>query len=172
MTRYVHTGTVRDRQHPGRPCATTTRNVIVTGLPGCNELDVISSGSVPNGTGFCSVTNPDLHLVMLMTERVFFRHTNERYADCCVLERGRFDGGSLMIWGGIMRCQKTDVVVMQGNLNTRRYIDKVLHLQFIPFLHNQGLGVTFQHENARPHTALIIRQYLAQMKYKIRNEIL
>ena len=72
MTRYVHTGTVRDRQHPGRPCATTTRNVIVTGLPGCNELVVISSGSVPNGTGFCSVTNPDLHLVMLMTERVFF----------------------------------------------------------------------------------------------------
>ena len=29
-------------------------------------LDVILSDGLPTGTGFCSVTNPDLHLVMLM----------------------------------------------------------------------------------------------------------
>ena len=31
-----------------------------------------------------------------------------------------------MVWGWIMGGQKTDLVVMQGNLNARRYIDDVL----------------------------------------------
>ena len=33
--------------------------------------------------------------------RVYHR-TNERYADCCVLERDQFGGGSLMVWVGII----------------------------------------------------------------------
>lgn len=52
---------------------------------------------------------------------------------------------------------------MQGNLNPRRYFDDVLRPHVIPFLHNYGSGVTFQHDNARPHTALITRQFLAKI---------
>ena len=68
--------------------------------------------------------------------------------------------GAVLGWhnGG----QKADFVVMQGNLNDRRYIDDVLRPHGIPFLHNQGAGVPFQHDNARPHTAMITRQFLAQ----------
>ena len=40
-------------------------------LSGCHVLDDISYGGVPIGTGFCSVTNADLHLVMLMAELGF-----------------------------------------------------------------------------------------------------
>ena len=40
-------------------------------LTGCNGLDVISSGGMPTGTGFSSVMNPVLHLVMLMAELGF-----------------------------------------------------------------------------------------------------
>ena len=58
--------------------------------------------------------------------------------------------------------QKTDVVVMQGTLNTRRYIDDVSRPHVIPFFHNQGPGVTVQHDNARPKIALVTRQFLAQ----------
>ena len=37
--------------------------------------------------------------------------------------------------------KKMDLVVMQGNLNTRRYIVGVLHPHVIQFFHNQGPGV-------------------------------
>ena len=58
--------------------------------------------------------------------------------------------------------QKTDLVVMQGNLNGFRYIDDVLHPNAIPFLHNQGPEVTLQHDNVISHTALITRLFLTQ----------
>ena len=70
-----------------------------------------------------------------------YRRTNERYADCCLQERDRFLWGSLMVWGGIMSGQKTDLVVMQDNLTALRYIDDVLRPHVIPFLHNQGPGL-------------------------------
>ena len=44
----------------------------------------------------------------------------------------------MMVWGGIMGGQKTALVVLQDNLNTRRYIDGVLRIHAILFLHNQG----------------------------------
>ena len=44
---------------------------------------------------------------------------------------------SLMVWGGITGGHKTDLVVMQGNLNARRYIGDVLQPRVIPFLQSQ-----------------------------------
>ena len=70
---------------------------------------------------------------------------------------GQFDSLGVLMGG-----QKTDMVVMQGNLNARRYIDDVLRPHVILFLHRQGPGVTFQHDNTRTHTALITRQFQAQ----------
>ena len=37
----------------------------------CNGLDIISSGGVPTGTLFSSVTNPGWHSVMLIAELGF-----------------------------------------------------------------------------------------------------
>ena len=66
----------------------------VTGLPMCNGLDAISSGSVSTGTGFRSVAKPDLHSAMLVVKR-----TNKHCWDCYVLERDRFGGGRFVVWG-------------------------------------------------------------------------
>ena len=48
---------------------------------------------------------------------------------------------------------KTDLVVVQGNLNAQRYVN-LPNNNFLPFMQNFGPGLTFQHDNARPHTAL------------------
>ena len=54
-----------------------------------------------------------------------YRRRNEIYAQCCVRERDRFGGGSVMVWGGIIGNVKTDLVVVQGNLNAQRYVNLV-----------------------------------------------
>ena len=111
-----------------------------------------------------SVTNPDLHLVMLMAKLGFIAAQTSvmRIAACWkgIDLVGAVWLGQFYDMGGIMGGQRT--VLMQGNLNTRRYIVDVLRRHVIPFLHNQGPGVTFQHDNSRPHTALITGQFLAQ----------
>ena len=90
-----------------------------------------------------------------------YRRRNERYAQCCVRERDRFGGGSVMVGGGIMGDVKTDLVAVQGNLNAQRYV-KLLDNNLLPFMQNFGPGLNFQHCNARLHTDLVTANFLAQ----------
>lgn len=89
-----------------------------------------------------------------------WRRTGERFADCCVMQRDRFGGGSVMVWGGIFGNQKTRLLIIRNNLNARRYIDDVLTPEVIPFLARHGPGLTFQHDNATPHVARVTRDFL------------
>jgi hypothetical protein len=43
------------------------------------------------------------------------------FSDACVLETDRFGGGSVMIWGGISHVERTDLKVIDGNLNAAHY---------------------------------------------------
>ena len=63
------------------------------GLPMCNGLDTISSGSVSTGTGLRSVAKPDLHSTMLVV-----KHTNKCCWDCYVLKRDRWGQLSGLGW--------------------------------------------------------------------------
>ena len=56
---------------------------------------------------------------------------------------------------------KTDLVVIQRNLNAQHYVN-LLNNNLLPFMQNFGPGLTFQHDNARPHTALVTTNFLAQ----------
>ena len=61
-----------------------------------------------------------------------------------------------MVWGGITYRGSTDLYVIQNNLNTKRYCNKIFSYIVIPFLNHQGnRELTFQKDNARPHTARI-----------------
>ena len=55
-----------------------------------------------------------------------YRRKGQRYNDNCVLERNIFGGGSVMVWGGIMGCRKTDIVIINGNLDGHRYVAQIL----------------------------------------------
>ena len=83
-----------------------------------------------------------------------YRRRNERYADCCVLQRDRFGGGgSIMVWGGIAYGYRTPLVVIEGNLNAQKYRDNILRPHVVPLIQNHGVISTLQQDNARPHIA-------------------
>jgi hypothetical protein len=57
---------------------------------------------------------------------VYGRRRGEHFADACVLERDRFGGGSVMVWGGISHGLKSPLIVIAGNLTGVRYRDEIL----------------------------------------------
>ena len=89
-----------------------------------------------------------------------WRRIGERYSDACVVERDRFGGGSVMVWGGICRDQKSHLIIVRGNMNAQRYINDVLQAEALPFLAQNGPGLTFQHDNATPHAARLTTNFL------------
>ena len=80
-----------------------------------------------------------------------YRRRNERYADCCVLERDRF-GGSVIVRAAIAHVYRSPLVVTDGNLNAQRYCDDLAH-HVIPLFHNNANISIFQHDNATSHRA-------------------
>ena len=70
-----------------------------------------------------------------------------------------------MVWGGIMGRRKTNLIVLQGNLNAQGYINHILLPEAIPFL--QMHGPAMMHDNARPHVARICRQFLNRINVNV-----
>ena len=89
-----------------------------------------------------------------------YRRRGERYADACVNQVDGHNRGSVMIWGGICGRQKTRLLVINDNLTAQRYRDRVLAREVVPFVNQNGPGLTIQQDNARPHTARIVQVYL------------
>lgn len=88
-----------------------------------------------------------------------YRRTGERYTDACVKEADRFRGRSVMVWAGISHARKTNLVVINGNLNAQRYRDEILAPVVVPYT-NANPNAVFQQDNARPHTARLTTHYL------------
>ena len=88
-----------------------------------------------------------------------FRRRGEHFADKCLIEKDRFGGWGVMVWGGIMGRRKTNLIVVQGSLNAQGYINQILQPEAVPFLQRHGPAI-LMHDNARPHVARICRQFL------------
>ena len=105
--------------------------------------------------------NPGLHCAISDGRIKVYRRRNERYADCCVLRRDRFGGGgSVMVWAGTNYGYRTQLVVIDGNLNAQKYRDRVLAPHIVLLLQNHGVISVFQQDNARPHVARDNIQFL------------
>ena len=88
-----------------------------------------------------------------------YRRCPERYANNCVLPHNRYSGGGIMVWAAINHRFKSQLIVCQGNLTARRYIDQILRPVIVPmFCQRQGL--ILQHDHARPHVARVTRDFL------------
>ena len=64
-----------------------------------------------------------------------------------------------MVLGGIMGRRKTNLNVVQVNLNAQGYINQILQLEAVPFLQRHGPAI-LMHDNVRPHVAWICQQFL------------
>lgn len=89
-----------------------------------------------------------------------WRRRGERFADEAVLERNRYGGGSVMIWGGISTRHRTAVYNVAGNLNGVRYQTEILQPLVLPALHQLGPHAVFQDDNARPHRSRAVNTFL------------
>ena len=97
-----------------------------------------------------------------------WRRGGQRYNDQCVMERDPWGGPSVMIWAAIGLNQKLGPVIFQnigpgrGNgVTAQRYIDQALRPHVVPFFARHP-EYTFQHDNARPHTARVTVAFLQQ----------
>ena len=89
-----------------------------------------------------------------------YRRRHERYADNCVLEHNRFRGGGVMVWAAINHTFKSELVIVNGNLTARQYIDRILRPVVVPMF-RQRPGLTILQDNARPHIARLTSDFLA-----------
>ena len=71
--------------------------------------------------------------------RRVYRRRGERYTDACVVERDRFGGGSVCVWGGISYGFKSPLIVIDGNLNGVRYRDEILRPVAVPCVQARNL---------------------------------
>ena len=83
---------------------------------------------------------------------------------CCLPEyvidghRGRASG--VMVWGVISYQGGFNLLRIEGNLNSNRYVREVLHPEVVPFL--QGIpAAIFLQDNARPHIAKTVRDFFS-----------
>ncbi|GFU38392.1 transposable element Tc3 transposase [Trichonephila clavipes] len=65
----------------------------------------------------------------------------------------------VIVWGAIAYDSRSTLMVMCGTLAGQRYVDDFLRPHVGPFLN--GLpGAIFQQDNARPHTARVVQDFL------------
>ena len=57
------------------------------------------------------------------SDRVW-RRNGERYAECCVKQRDRWGGGSVLVWGGITAYNRTQLHVLDRSINAQTYRTK------------------------------------------------
>ena len=72
-----------------------------------------------------------------------------------------------MVWGGISAQAKTPLFIIRGNLNSERYLREVLETHVVPVMNHHTDITVFQHDNARPHTAAICRNFLQQQRIDV-----
>jgi len=69
-----------------------------------------------------------------------------------------------MVWGGMGRAHRTPLYRVQGNLTGNSYRDNILEPIVIPTLQAMGAGAIFQDDNARPHRARVVNEFLQQQQ--------
>ena len=94
--------------------------------------------------------------------RVWRRRGRDPFQDNVVAETEMFGGGSIM-WGCFSHDHKRHLVMVRQTLTGQRYIDDILQPIVYPhFRAHQAARPIFQDDNARPHRARVVTDFLVQ----------
>lgn len=97
-----------------------------------------------------------------------YRRQKERFAPCAISETVAYQGGSIMVWGGISYNARTELVVFdRGSVNAHRYVEEVLADHVIPFAPFISVNFKLMHDNARCHTARAVTDYLNEVGIQV-----
>ena len=88
-----------------------------------------------------------------------YRRPGERFYPPCVRPIDRFGGGSTMVWGAIRFGRKSRLLIIDGTLTARRYLDTILHGEILPYF-NRNPRAILMHDNGRPHVAAACQDML------------
>jgi hypothetical protein len=93
-----------------------------------------------------------------------YRRPGEPYVQCNIAQAVSYGGGSIMVWGGMSLEGRTELVIVnQGRLAADRYVTTILEPHVVPYAPYIGENSTLMNDNARPHTAQIVRQYFQEV---------
>ena len=95
-------------------------------------------------------------------DRVWRRH-GEQFQDANMSEHDPYGEGSIMVWGGISRGGRTDPhIVIKGTTTGLCYRDDILDVYVRPYAGAIGPQFVLMDDNARPHRARVVEEYLQQ----------
>ncbi|GFS90503.1 hypothetical protein TNCV_4097071 [Trichonephila clavipes] len=85
-------------------------------------------------------------------------YAGERLFPECVIERHCGITPEVMVWGAISYHGRSNLLRIEGNLNSNKYVREVQEPSFVLFL--QGIHeAIFQQDNAHPHIAMTGRDF-------------
>ncbi|GFW54808.1 transposable element Tcb2 transposase [Trichonephila clavipes] len=97
----------------------------------------------------------DSHRILIWRERGIHNHPSN------IIERDRYGGGGVLVWGGIMLGSRTDLHIFDaGSVNGTRYCNEIL-LPYVPLFRGaMGLQFLFIDDNAPCHRTVAAEQLL------------
>ncbi|GFU29239.1 DDE_3 domain-containing protein [Trichonephila clavipes] len=102
--------------------------------------------------------NPDSVSVLMTTATRVWRRTGQRSDPAFIVERHTAISQGVTV-GSNFWDTRSSLVVLQGTLTARRYVDDILTPIVLPMLSSRP-GAIYQQDNARPHNALLSQQCL------------
>lgn len=90
-----------------------------------------------------------------------WREPGTRYHPSLIREKDHYGGGGVMVWAGIMLDGRTPLHVFdKGSLTAMRYREEILEPYVRLFRGAVGPGFLLMDDNARPHRAQVVDDYL------------
>ncbi|KAG5884021.1 hypothetical protein JTB14_014796 [Gonioctena quinquepunctata] len=132
-------------------------NVEAIPLQDLNGLKNSRTGMEINGLQFYSWINQDLDLIQII---IVWRRPGNAERLRHVQEVHTYRGGTLMEWGGITIGGRTYLVFPHGFLGAQQYLDYILQSIVRPLAGANRGNFHLMHDNARPHVAHVVTDWL------------